>query len=251
MDTEIITEAIGTLTVNKLRTSLATLGIVIGIGSVIALVSLGQASAQAIQSQIQSLGSNLLTVQPSGQSQGTTLTLEDAEALKTSPQITTVKEVSPEYSSRTQVTTGRTNTNTQIVGVTATYATVRNVTVESGNFINDSQVKGMAKVAVIGPTVASDLFGENSNPLGQTIRISGQTFTIVGISASRGGTGFQNQDDMVWVPITTAQKQLFGTSHVTSISVEAKSADVMIDAQNEVGYLLLSRHKLKQELRRL
>jgi len=113
---EIITEAISTLTVNKLRTGLATLGIVIGIGSVIALVSLGQASQQAVQSQIQSLGSNLLTVSPGSTSQGgirgaaggaATLTLADAEALSTSPQITTIEKVSPEYTSRTQVTTGR------------------------------------------------------------------------------------------------------------------------------------------------
>lgn len=254
MDTEIITDAISTLTINKLRTALATLGIVIGIGSVIALVSLGQASAQSIQSQIQSLGSNLLTVQPSGQSQGvvqgaagggTTLTLDDAEAIKTSPQITTVKNVSPEYSSRSQVVAGRNNTNTQIIGVMPEYATVRNVTVESGNFITDSQVNSMAKVAVLGPTTVENLFGVGSSPIGQTVRINGQTFTIVGTTTSRGGTGFQNQDDIVWVPITTAQKQLFGASHVTSISVEAKSADVMVDAQNEVGYLLLSRHKIK------
>jgi putative ABC transport system permease protein len=251
---ETLLESVSTLTLNKLRTGLATLGIVIGIGSVIALVSLGQASAQSIQSQIQSLGSNLLTVQPSGQSQGgvqgaagggTTLTLEDAEAIESSPQVTTVSRVSPEYSSRTQVTTGRTNTNTQVVGVKPVYAAVRNVTVESGNFITETQVNSMAKVAVLGPTVVENLFGENANPIGQTMRINGQTFTIVGITASRGGTGFQNQDDMIFVPITTAQKQLFGASHLTSIAVEAKSADVMIDAQNEIGYLLLSRHKLK------
>ncbi len=251
--TEIIIEAIGTLTINKLRTGLATLGIVIGIGSVIALISLGQATSQSIQSQIQSLGSNLLTVQPSGQNQGgvqgaagggTSLTLEDAEAIKTSSQITTIQNVSPEYSSRTQVTTGRTNTNTQVIGVTSVYADVRKVKIESGNFINEAQVNSMAKVAVVGPTVVTDLFGENANPIGQTIRISGQTFTIIGITASRGGTGFQNQDDIVWVPISTAQKQLFGASHITSIALEAKSADVMVDAQNQVGYLLLARHKL-------
>ncbi|OGG27244.1 hypothetical protein A2960_00290 [Candidatus Gottesmanbacteria bacterium RIFCSPLOWO2_01_FULL_39_12b] len=251
--TEIVTEAISTLTVNKLRTGLATLGIVIGIGSVIALISLGQASAQAIQSQIQSLGSNLLTVQPSGQNQGgvrgaagggTTLTLEDAEAIQKSSQITTINKVSPEYSSRTQVTTGRTNTNTQVIGVTPVYAEIRKVQMDLGNFINEAQINSMAKVAVLGPTVVENLFGENANPIGQTIRISGQTFTIIGVTASRGGTGFQNQDDIVWVPISTAQKQLFGASHVTSIALEAKSADVMVDAQNQVGYLLLARHKL-------
>lgn len=250
---ETFKEAIGTLTINKLRTGLATLGIVIGIGSVIALVSLGQASQQAIQSQIQSLGSNLLTVQPSGQNQGsvrgaagggTTLTLGDAEAIESSSQVTTVNKVSPEYSSRTQVTTGRTNTNTQVVGVKPVYAEVRKVTVQQGIFISEQQVNSMSKVAVLGPQVVTDLFGEGSSPIGQSVRINGQTFTIVGITTSRGGTGFQNQDDLIFVPITTAQKQLFGASHVTSIVVEAKSADVMVDAQNEVGYLLLSRHKL-------
>ena len=260
--TEIITEAIGTLTVNKLRTGLATLGIVIGIGSVIALVSFGQAGQQAVESQIQSLGSNLLTVSPGSTSQGgirsaaggaTTLTLADAEAISTSPQITTIEKVSPEYTSRTQVTTGRTNTNTQVIGVTPTYAEIRNITLASGNFISEQQVNSIAKVAVLGPTVVTNLFGEGANsprfageagPIGQTIRINGQTLTIIGITNSKGGTGFQNQDDIVWVPLSTAQKQLFGADHVTSIALEAKNPDVMVDAQNEVGYLLLARHKL-------
>ena len=250
---EIITEAISTLTVNKLRTGLATLGIVIGIGSVIALVSLGQASQQAVQSQIQSLGSNLLTVSPGSTSQGgirsaaggaTTLTLADAEAISNSPQITTIEKVSPEYTSRTQVTTGRTNTNTQVVGVRPAYAEIRNLTIASGNFINEQQVNSIAKVAVLGPTVVTNLFDEGASPIGQTIRINGQTLTIIGVTNSKGGTGFQNQDDIVWVPLSTAQKQLFGADYLTSVALEAKSPDIMVDAQNEVGYLLLARHKL-------
>lgn len=250
---ETFTEALGTLTVNKLRTGLATLGIVIGIASVIALISLGQATQQAIQNQIQSLGSNLLTVQPLGQRTGavqgaagggTTLTREDAEAISTSSQVTTIQNVSPEYSSRTQVTAGGNNTNTQIIGVLPTYATVHKVTLSSGNFITARDDSSMAKVAVLGPTVVEDLFGENANPVGQTIRLSGQTLTVIGVTTSKGGTGFQNQDDIIWIPLSTAQKQLFGVSHVSSIALEAKSADVMTDAQNQVGYLLLSRHKL-------
>ncbi len=250
---EIITEAISTLTVNKLRTGLATLGIVIGIGSVIALVSLGQASQQAVQSQIQSLGSNLLTVSPGSTSQGgirsaaggaTTLTLADAEAISNSPQITTIEKVSPEYTSRTQVTTGRTNTNTQVVGVRPAYAEIRNLTIASGNFISEQQVNSIAKVAVLGPTVVTNLFDEGASPIGQTIRINGQTLTIIGVTNSKGGTGFQNQDDIVWVPLSTAQKQLFGADYLTSVALEAKSPDIMVDAQNEVGYLLLARHKL-------
>ncbi len=250
---ELVQESIGTLVVNKLRTGLAILGIVIGIGSVIALVSLGQSSQQAIQSQIQSLGSNLLTVQPSGQRSGgvagaagggTTLTLEDADAIKNSSTITTVKNVSPEYAGREQVVAGRNNTNTQVIGVQPIYASVRNVTMSQGSFITDQQVSSMSKVAVLGSTVVEDLFGTGANPIGQTIRINGQTLTVIGVTASRGGTGFQNQDDIIWVPLTTAQKQLFGESYLTSIAVEAKSAEVMVDAQNEVGYLLLARHKL-------
>lgn len=252
MDLEILTDAFGTLAINKLRTGLATLGIVIGIGSVIALISLGQASSQAIQSQIQSLGSNLLTVQPSGQNSGgvrqstnaTTLTLADAQAIKSSPQITTVSNVSPEYQSRAQVTTGSANTNTQVMGVTPEYATIRKTEMASGNFITQSQVDSISKVAVLGPQVVTDLFGEGANPIGQSIRINGQTLTVIGVTTSKGGTGFQNQDDIIWVPISTAMKQLFGADSLSSIAVEAKSADVMVDAQNQVGYLLLARHKI-------
>src|SRR5437762_1596524 len=143
MDTlELISEAIGTLTVNKMRTGLATLGIVIGIGSVIALISLGQASQKSIESQIQSLGANLLTISPGAQNSGgvrgaaggsTTLTLEDAKALQNSPDVTTVKAISPEFSKRAQVTANRNNTNTQILGVLPEYADVRKVTIASGS----------------------------------------------------------------------------------------------------------------------
>lgn len=250
---EIITEAVNTLTVNKLRTGLATLGIVIGIGSVIALVSLGQSSQQAVQTQIQSIGSNLLTVIPGAQNTGgvrgaaggaTTLTYEDAQALQTSPQVTTVKNVSPEFSRRTQVTAGRNNTNTQILGVTPPYLDVRKVTISSGAFISQRDVASMTKVAVLGPQVVSDLFGEGANPVGQSVRINNQAFRVIGVTVAKGGTGFQNQDDMVFIPLTTAQKQLFGVDYVSSISVEAQNEDVMTDAQNEIGYLLLTRHKL-------
>jgi len=246
-------ESLGTLTLNKTRTGLAILGIVIGIGSVIALISLGQGSQQAIQSQIESLGSNLLTVQPGAVSQGgirgaaggsTTLTMDDAKAISSSPQITTINKVSPELSRRTQVITGGSNTNTQIVGATPTYAEVHKVTMSSGNFISQRDVDGMTKVAVVGPQVVTDLFGENANPVGQTIRVNGQMLNIVGVTASKGGSGFMNQDDVIYVPLTTAQKQLFGVNYLSSIAMEAKSADVMVGAQDEVGYLLLGRHKL-------
>src|SRR5260221_1328821 len=160
-------EAIGTLTINKLRTGLAMLGIIIGIGSVIALVSLGQTSQEAIQSQIQSLGANLLTVQPGsvaaagvrGAAGGsTTLTLEDANAISTNPTITTIQTVSPELTKRSQITTGGSNSNTQVIGVTPNYPLVHNVSVAEGNFITAEEVSAMSKVAVIGPTTETNLF---------------------------------------------------------------------------------------------
>ena len=251
--TEIILEALDTLGINKLRTGLAALGIVIGIGSVIALVSLGEATSQTIQNQIQALGSNLLTVQPGSLNTGavrgaagggTSLTWDDAKAIQNSGgRVNTILSVSPEFSRRTQVTTGKTNTNVQIIGVTPTYLVVHKFTIDSGSFISDAQVNSMSKVAVVGPQVVTDLYG-GGDAIGKTFRINGQTFNIIGVTASKGGSGFQNQDDLVWVPLSTAQKQLFGVDYLSSIALEAKSPDVMVDAQNQVGYLLLARHKL-------
>jgi putative ABC transport system permease protein len=251
--TEIIEEAARTLTINKLRTGLAMLGIVIGIGSVIALISLGQGSQASVQSQIQSLGANILTISPGSQRGGfiqggagsaTTLTLDDANAISTSPTVTDVVNVSPEYDSRTQVTTPGTNSNTSVYGVKAVYATIHKVSVSEGQFITDSDDARQAKVAVIGPTIAATLFPNVADPLGQSIRIKGTAFKIVGITVSKGGSGFQNQDNNIYVPLSTAMNQLFGAKGLSDISVEARSQGVMTQAEDEVGYLLLDRHKI-------
>lgn len=250
---EIVEEAARTLTLNKLRTGLAMLGIIIGIGSVIALISLGQGSQTAVSNQIQSLGANLLTVSPGSQRGGfvqggsgsaTTLTLADAEAIATSPTVPDVANVSPEYSKRSQVTAGGKNTNTSIIGVRGIYATIHKITIAQGVFITDSDDARQSKVAVLGPTAATNLFGETTNPIGQMIRIGGQSFKVVGITESKGGTGFGNADDAIYVPLSTAMKTLFGSTSLTSIAVEAKSSDVMTAAEDEVGYLLLDRHKI-------
>src|SRR4030065_84075 len=255
---EIILESLQTLKVNKLRTGLAVLGIVIGIGSVITLISLGTGSQKAVESQIQSLGSNLLTVRPgfvtSGRIRGaagggTTLTLADAEAIASSPKVTNVSRVSPEVERRSQVTTAKSNTNTQVYGVTPTYSEVHKVDMQVGSFITQRDTDSMTKAAVLGPQVVIDLFGEGAVPVGQTIRIEGQSFRIIGVTVSRGGTGFQNRDDVVYIPLTTAQKILYGIDYLSSIAVEAKSEDVMASAQDEIGYLLLDRHNLSDPTR--
>ncbi|MCL4359812.1 ABC transporter permease [Patescibacteria group bacterium] len=250
---ELLAESIGALTLNKMRTALATLGIVIGIGAVIALVSLGQAGQKAVSDQIQSLGSNLLTVLPGAQRSGavrgaagggTSLTIADANAITSSPQITTVQNVSPEISRREQVTAGRNNTNTQVIGVVDVYDDVRNMTMAEGTFITKRDVDSLAKVAVIGPQVATDLFGDGIDPVGQSIRINKIAFRVAGVPVSKGGSGFFNQDDMVFIPISTAQQQVFGVDYVSDISVEAKSSDVMTEAENQIGTLLLQRHRI-------
>lgn len=249
---ELILEALRALNTNKLRTALATLGIIIGIGSVIALISLGQASQASVQNQIQSLGSNLLTISPSFAQAGgvrsassvTSLTLDDAKAIMSSPQVTTVAAVSPELQSRGQVTAGRNNTNTTIIGATAAYPAVHKLTTSQGTFISDADNNSLARVAVLGPQTVTDLFGGSASPIGQEIRINGTAVRVIGVTATKGGSGFFNQDDRVYVPLSTAQKILFGASSVTSISVEAKNSDVMTTAQDQMGYLLLARHKL-------
>jgi len=251
--TEIISEAANTLFTNRLRTALATLGIVIGIGSVIALISLGAGSQKAVSDQIQSLGSNLLTISPGSQTSGsvrsatgsnTTLTYDDAKAILTSPKVTTVSEVSPELSRRSQVTTGGANTNTQVIGVEPVYSEVHKITISGGSFISERDVISMTKVAVLGPQVVEDLFGEGANPTGKNIRIEGQSFRVIGVTESKGGSGFQNQDDIIYVPLTTAQKSLYGANYLSSIAIAAKSEDEMVTAQDEVGYLLLDRHNI-------
>jgi putative ABC transport system permease protein len=250
---ELIAEALNTLRVNKLRTFLAVLGIVIGIGSVIALISLGQGSQASISNQIESLGANLLTISPGSQRGGfiqggagsaTTLTLEDAQAILTSPTVTEVANVSPEYTRRAQVTAGGKNTNTEIIGATTVYMTVHKVGVATGQFLTDSDNARQTKVAVLGPTVVTDLFGDGVNPIGQSIRIQGQAFRVIGVTVSKGGSGLGNQDDVIYIPLSTAQKVLFGATSLSAISVEAKSAAVMTAAEDQIGYLLLDRHKI-------
>lgn len=249
---ELIQSAFEALFLNKMRTTLAMLGIVIGIGSVITLVSLGQASSQSIQTQIRSLGANLLTISPGAQRatggvQGAagstqTLTYEDATAIATA-NFASISKVSPEISRRAQVTAGRNNTNTQVIGVTPNYALVHSVSMQFGSFISTQDVKGLKNVAVVGPQVVTDLFG-GADPTGQTLRINKIPFTIIGVTVSKGGTGFSNQDDIIFIPVVTAQKTIFGVDYVSNISMSATSPNSMTQAQNDAGYLLLGRHRI-------
>lgn len=249
---ELFASAFEALGLNKTRTALATLGIVIGIAAVITLLSLGQAGQKSIESQIQSLGSNLLTVIPgsfrpgnfqSASGASTTLTLDDAKAILKNPRVRNIKNVSAELSRRSSVTAGRESVNTQVTGTLSSYREIRNVEMDRGRFITDSDINAQAKVAVLGPQTADDL----EVSVGDTVRINKLAFVVIGITKSKGGSGLGgNQDDVVYIPLTTAQKQLFGVNYVGTISVEAKDPALMEQTRTDIGYLLLARHNIKE-----
>lgn len=254
---DLLEETYTALMSNKVRSGLTVLGIVIGIASVIAMVSIGSGAQASIENQIQSIGSNLILVMPgasrgagsfgvsAGRGSARSLTADDASAIGTS--VTNVAAVAPELSGRYQVTAKGTNTNTSVVGVTSSYPTVRNMAIDVGSFISDQNDQSLSKVTVIGPTVMQDLFGIDADPsniIGQSIRIKSVQFKIVGVTKAKGGSGFGSQDDMIFIPLSSAERFLAGNDYVTTISVQATDAKDMTAIQNDITTLLLTRHHI-------
>lgn len=250
---DLLEETYTALSANKARSGLTILGIVIGISSVIAMVAIGQGAQRSIESSIQSIGSNLVLVMPgtqrgpgfqisTGRGSARSLTQEDADAITNS--LSLAKAVAPEVSGRYQVTAKGKNTNTSIVGTVAAYPSVRNIEIDQGSFISDQHVRSLAKIAVLGPTARDDLFGEGAEAIGQAIRIKNIEFKVVGITKSKGGSGFGSQDDMIFVPISSAQRFLAGDAYVTTISVQVEDASLMSEAQTQITDLLLRRHHI-------
>lgn len=252
--TDIVHETYTALSANRVRSSLTILGIVIGISSVIAMVSIGTGASNSISSSIQSLGSNLIQVMPGaargggfqafgGRGGAKTLTQADADAIQT--QVSNIAAIDPEVSGRYQVVAKGTNTNTSVVGVTSAYATIKNVQIDEGAFISDANNTSGAKVAVLGPTTRDDLFGVGTTGItGQMIRINGMEFKVIGVTVAKGGSGFTNQDDMIYIPVKTAQHYLSGDLYLTTIAIQAQTPQVMTQVQSDVTNLLLTRHKI-------
>ncbi|MFZ2593422.1 MAG: ABC transporter permease [Minisyncoccia bacterium] len=250
---DILEETFTALTANKVRSGLTVLGIVIGISSVMIMTSIGQGAQASISESIQSIGANLIFVQPGtqrgpgspvsgGRGTAKSITLEDYDAIVTT--ITPVKGVAPEVTGRYQVTAKGTNTNTQVVGTVPIYTEVRNVQVTEGTFLTDSQVKSGARVAVIGPTTKTDLFADN-DAIGQHIRIKQVDFKIIGVTVAKGGSGFSNPDDMIYIPMSAAQRYLSGDSYISNISIAAESSEIASQVQADVTALLTERHHIK------
>jgi putative ABC transport system permease protein len=250
--TDFVQETFTALSANKMRSGLTILGIIIGIGSVIAMVSIGQGASGQIQSSIEGLGSNLLTVLPgvvqpgrgivsSGRGTAQTLKNEDIEVLK---QIAGVVYVSPELQRRFQIIAPNgNNTNSTVIGVYPEYQWVRNVLPEAGSFINENQLRSMTRVAVLGPTVAKDLFAD-SDPIGKTIRINKVNFKVVGVLAPKGSAGFFNPDDTVFVPLTTMQKILAGVDYLSQIAISVENKDLMSQVQENAASALAQKHRV-------
>jgi putative ABC transport system permease protein len=246
---ELVRLALARLGASRLRAALTMLGVIIGVASVIALVSVGQGATSGITSRLQGLGTNLLTITPgatrTGATRGaagssTTLTVDDATAIGAIPEI---GAVAPELTTQQLVVAGTLNTTTSIVGTTPDYAAVRNFGVWQGAFLTDAAVANDLRVAVLGSTTADDL-GLGADAVGSQVSIGGLPFEIVGILQPKGSTGFVNEDDQILIPITTLRRQFVGGDSVRTISVSVRTADGIPTAQAELEQLLRGRHGL-------
>ena len=237
------------LLANITRTFLTILGIVIGIASVIIMLSVGQGAQDSISSSINSLGSNILTVRagggPGGPGQVSTgesiaLTTDDAKAIE---DLSLAKAVAPSVQTRAQIVAGNKNMNGTIIGSTPSYAEVGAVKMDEGNFISESQNRSFAKVVVLGSTAKTNLFADET-AIGKKIKIKTNSYTVVGVAAAKGGTGFQNPDEYIYMPITTAMQYLTGGNSVGSIAVTSEKAEDLTQLQSDLNDLLLKRHKI-------
>ncbi len=257
--------ALRALSANKLRALLTVLGIVIGVGAVIALISVGEGAQRQITENIQALGTNLLFIRPGAlqqagvrQQSGTTptLTYDDALAIARDASLPVVG-VAPEVDAFGQIVADRLNWNTRITGTVPAFAQIRNFAVDDGSFIDQHAVDARSRVVVLGPTVATNLFPDR-DPIGQTVKISvsgriGENFKVIGVTRSKGATGFGNEDDQVFIPLTTMQQRLFsqvtarGLRNVGLINVQVASPDQMDRTIAGIGQLLRERHRVAQD----
>jgi putative ABC transport system permease protein len=250
---ELVQTALTSLTSNKGRTALTMLGIIIGISSVISMLAIGSASQKSIETSVTALGSNLLTITSGaqrtglvqgGQGSNLNLTMEDYKAIKSDQVLSSqISGISPEYSSNSQIIAGKNNTNVSVTGVEPEYFGVHNYQIENGEQITTQQNLETQKIAVLAPDTATNLFADQ-DPIGQTIKINKIAFRVIGITKKKGSSGFQNPDDAVFIPLSAAQKIIFGQNKLRSIVVQAKDPESLASLQIQLTDLLNSRHKI-------
>ncbi len=251
----LIGEALRAMAANRMRSALTMLGMVIGVGAVIMMLAIGKGVEDSVRASIASMGSNLFMVvsgapQAGGIRMGSgsapTLTIDDADALE---DLDGVVAVSPSSPGAAQVVVGPTNWSTSVTGTTPGYFTVAEVKFAEGQAFDESDVRGATRVAVIGPSLAENLFGGDS-PIGRTIRVNQSPFTVIGMTEPRGqAIDGRDQDDVVIIPVTTAQRQVFGTQVIGSVrfvQVKAEGPEVMDRLQGEMETLLRDRHRIRE-----
>jgi putative ABC transport system permease protein len=246
-----IPSALAALRANKGRSILTTLGIIIGVAAVIAIVALGQGASASVSSQLAGLGTNLLTIQPGSTRSGgaaggagTSITLKASDADAISQKVSGLSGVSPVVSGSAQIIAGAQNWSTRVQGVTAQYLTINDWKIGQGTAFTDQDNSNSNNVAVLGQTVASSLFPNGQSPIGQLVRIRNVPFTVIGVLASKGSNGFQDQDDTVMIPFQTGQVRLFGASSINQIVVQVGDASNISTVTSELTTLLRQRHQL-------
>jgi putative ABC transport system permease protein len=247
----IIKIALRALARNKVRSALTMLGIIIGVASVIAMVSLGQGAQRQVQDQISSMGTNMLIVSAGSQRSGgvrggsgsaSSITVEDVAAISQAPAVTSV---SPSVGTSVTLVSGNQNWTTRAEGVGTSYLDIRNRSVNSGEFFSPSDIRSAARVAIVGQTVADQLFA-GADPIGQTIRLRNLAFRVKGVLTAKGQTSFgQDQDDTVLIPYTTAMKKLLATNYVSSVYVSARDEKATFEAEQQIAALLRERHNIR------
>ena len=244
-----IIEALESLSANKLRSALTVLGIVIGVAAVIAMLAIGRGAQNTITGSIEGIGTNLLFVSQNRSndvSNPKPLTIKDAETIADPLQAPSVALAAAVVEGRQELSFGGETTSTSVSGVTPEYASVRNLTITEGEFINQDQNQGRSSVVVLGPETAETLFGRSQGVVGESVRIEGQPFRVIGVLEAQGGSAFGSQDDLALVPLATAQARLLRRSpgdSVDSIQVQAASADTVSQASEEIAQILRTRHR--------
>ncbi len=242
----LILEALESLSANKLRSSLTMLGIIIGVAAVVAMLAIGAGAQNAINDQISSIGVNLLYVGSGGDATNPqAITLDDAEAIADSRYADSIAYVAPILQGQMAVSVAGESTTPSLIAVTPNYFKVQSVELSEGQFISQANVDNFDAVILLGSEVAEDLFDRTDNLVGETVRLNGQVFKIIGVLESEGGTGFGNQDNRVIVPLTTAKLRLLKRSEpgqVDMLYVQAISADTIEQAQEDVSQVLRARH---------
>lgn len=251
---DLILESISTLRANKMRTFLTILGIVIGIASVIVMISIGEGVQKSIESNIETLGSNLLIIYPGalqnqrgfismGRGSVNTLKNEDAELIK---QVEGVQYVAPIFQRQYQIVsqTGY-NTRATVVGTISDYYFVRNIKIANGRFLSNNDDKSYNKVAILGANVKEDLFPNDDNPVGKNIKINRVNFKVIGVLEAKGG-GFGLEDDSIFVPLLTLQKILAGVDYLSTISLSAQNQNLMSQIQEKITQILLKQHRVSE-----